>query len=238
MTFSDKSVIWVTGASSGIGRAIAKEFAAVGAKVYVSARRMGELERLKKELNDNDLDIELQACNVASVQNVEQVAKKILAENPIDCLINAAGITSFKPITDNSINEIHDIVNTNLLGSIYTTKAVLDGMIERKNGTIINILSVVAEKIFANSGVYSASKAGLRAFSKVLREEVREHGIKIIDILPGATETAIWNQKVRAKYADQMMKPEDIARVVVSAFLEKSNMVSEEIVLRPITGDL
>ncbi len=230
--------IWVTGASSGIGRAAVIEFAKIGSKVFASARRAGELERLSNELEDQKLSIETFPCNVASHTNVDQVCKKITASAPIDCLVNAAGITSFKLAEENSINEINDIINVNLLGSIYTIKAVLPGMIANVGGTIINILSVITKKVFTRSTAYSASKWGLLGYTNSLREEVRKYNIRVINVIPGATETPIWSKEMRTEYASRMMSAEEIARVIVWTYLQKENAVTEEIVLRPIQGDL
>lgn len=230
--------IWVTGASSGIGRATVIEFARTGSKVFASARRAGELERLQSELDDEKLSIESFPCNVASHTNVDQVYKKISSAAPIDCLVNAAGITSFKLAEENSVNEINDIININLLGSIYTIKSVLPSMIANGGGTIINVLSVVTEKTFTRSSVYSASKWGLLGYSNSLREEVRKHNIRVINIIPGATETPIWSKEMRTEHSHRMMSAEEIARVIVWAYLQKENLVTEEIVLRPIQGDL
>ncbi len=234
----DKPGIWITGASSGIGRSAAIEFAKIGSKVFASSRRVQELERLNLELDDQKTEIEIFPCNIASSQNVDQVVKKITANNQIDCLVNSAGITSFKLAEENSVNEINEIVNVNLLGSIYTIKAVLPHMIAKGGGTIINIISVVTKKVFTRSTAYSASKWGLLGYTNALREEVRHHNIKVINIIPGATETPIWSKEIRNKHSDRMMSSEEIARVLVWAFLQKDNLVTEEIVLRPIQGDL
>jgi len=234
----EQSGIWITGASSGIGKAAAEEFAHVGCKVFVSARRVTELERLKRNLEEEKLTVEIYPCNVASFQNVDQTVKKIVANNKIDCLINNAGITSFKKAEENSINEIDDIININLLGSIYTIKAVLPKMIEQGGGTIINVLSSVTKKVFTKSSAYAASKMGLLGYTNSLREEVRDYNIRIINIIPGATETPMWSSEVRKKYAERMMDTSEIARLLVWLFLQKGNMVSEEIVVKPIQGDL
>lgn len=230
--------IWITGASSGIGKAAAKEFARTGSKVFVSSRRKSELERLNTELNNENLSVEIFPCNIASSSNVNQTTKKILAINNIDCLINNAGITSFKLAEENSINEIDDIISTNLLGPIYSIKSVLPSMIKQGEGTIINILSVVTKKVFSQSSAYSASKHGLIGYTNSLREEVRKHNVRIINVIPGATQTPMWNSEVREKYGDRMMTPEEIAQVIVWLYLQKGNLVTEEIVLRPILGDL
>jgi short-subunit dehydrogenase len=230
--------IWITGASSGIGKAAAIEFARAGTKVFVSSRRAGELERVNKELAKEKLSVEIFPCNVASFTNVEQTVKKITAVHPINCLINNAGISSFKRAEANSIQEINDIINTNLLGAIFAIKSVLPRMIEQGNGTIINIISIVTKKIFANSSAYAASKAGLLAYTNFLREEVRKYNIKIVNVVPGATETPIWTEVILNANAGRMIKPEDIGQLLVWLYLQKGNMVTEEIIVRPITGDI
>ncbi len=234
----DKPAVWITGASSGIGRASAVEFAKIGSRVFVSARRVSELERLNGELKKDDMSVDIFPCNVASSANVDQTVKKILGEGDIDCLINNAGITSWKLAEDNSTNEIDDVINTNLLGSIYAIKYLLPHFVERGGGTIINILSVVTKKIFTHSSAYAASKMGLLGYTNVLREEVRKHKIRVINVIPGTTETPMWPPKVREENSERMLNPEEIARVIVSAYLERGNMVTEEILIRPIEGDL
>jgi short-subunit dehydrogenase len=234
----DKPAVWITGASSGIGRASAVEFAKIGGRVFVSARRVTELERLNRELKKDDMSVDIFPCNVASSANVDQTVKRILAESDVDCLINNAGVTSWKLAEENSTNEIDDVINTNLLGSIYTIKYLLPHFIERGGGTIINILSIVTKKIFTHSSAYAASKMGLLGYTDVLREEVRKHKIRVINVIPGTTETPMWPTKVREENSERMLNPEEIARVIVSAYLERSNMVTEEILVRPMEGDL
>ena len=235
MNKSEKA-IWITGASSGIGKAAVKEFTSVGCNVFASSRRITELERLLED--DNKEQIEIYPCNVASYKNVNQTVKKISSEYIINCLVNNAGVTSFKFAEENSIKEIEEIINTNLLGSIYAIKAVLPHMIKMGEGTIINVLSFAAKRVFLKSSAYTASKMGLLGFTNVLREEVRKYNIRIINFVPGATETAMWDKETREKYSNRMMSTQNIARLMVSAFLQKENLVSEEIVIRPITGDL
>ncbi len=232
----EKAGIWITGASSGIGKATVNEFVSVGCNVFASARRVNELNRLTE--NDSESQIGIYSCNVASRANVDQTFKKISAEYNINCLINNAGITSFKSAEENSIKEIDEVINTNLLGSIYTIKAVLPHFKKIGGGTIINVLSIVTEKTFTNSSVYTASKMGLLGYARVLREEVRKYNIRVINVLPGATETPIWTREMREENSEKMMNPKSIARLIVSTFLQSDNLVAEEIVIRPLQGDL
>jgi short-subunit dehydrogenase len=111
-------------------------------------------------------------------------------------------------------------------------------MINNNSGTIINILSVVTEKIFTKSSAYSASKAGLLAYVNVLREEVRANNIKVINVIPGATKTPIWHPKAIEKNSERMMSPKEIADIIYDLHLLEGIMVPEQLTLRPIQGDL
>jgi short-subunit dehydrogenase len=228
--------IWVSGASSGIGKDIVKEALSKGHSVVATSRNAKKLELLKEETTSELLIIS--QCDVADSKSVEEFYKKTFSSEGPDALVNSAGITVFKNAAETSIAEVDGIIKTNLLGSVYAIHSVLPSMISKKQGTIINISSVAAIKVLKGSSIYSATKAGLLQYSRVLREEVREHNIKVIDVLPGATETPIWDEKVRNRHKDRMMKPEDVAAFVVELLTGSGNMVAEEIVLRPVTGDL
>ncbi|MCL4548937.1 MAG: SDR family oxidoreductase [Bacteroidetes bacterium] len=233
-----KKITWITGASSGIGKAIATEFVKNGVHVIGTARRVDLLKELQKELNGSSGTFEYYELDVTKVDSVDKFYKHISQNYFVECLINNAGITSFKQAVENSFEEIRDIIEVNLLGSIYVTQKVLPQMIENKSGAIINILSAVTQKVFTASSAYSASKNGLHAYAKVLREELRDKNVRVINISPGATVTEIWPTKVISKHSDKMMKTEDIAKVVYQVYSGNSNLVAEEIVLRPVTGDL
>ncbi len=223
-------VIWITGGTSGIGKATAEIFAKKNFNVIVTSRT-------NTKFSAKDSLIEYLTLDVKENLDVEKVVKKISSKGEIDCLINNAGIATFNSVAETSINEIENIINTNLLGAIYSIKAVLPQMIEKKRGTIINIISVVAKKIFINSAAYTAAKAGLEAFTNVLREELREHNIRIINIYPGATATSIWHPKVLEKYSNLMMEPKHIGKLIYDLYKTKF-IVPEEITLRSINGDL
>jgi short-subunit dehydrogenase len=234
-----RSVVWITGASSGIGRETAKQFAKLGCKVCVSARRKNNLETLVKEINGFGGHAYSFPFDITKLDTIQKASKKIQQQfGRIDVLINNAGITSFKPISDTSIKEFDSIFRTNLLGSIACAKTVLPSMIEQKGGSIINIISMVALRTYENSGAYTAAKSGLLGFGKVLREEMRKHNVKVINIIPGATETEIWNKKVREKYSTRMMKAKSVAEAILSVYQMPDDVVVDEMVVRPISGDL
>jgi short-subunit dehydrogenase len=156
----------------------------------------------------------------------------------IDVLVNNAAVTYFKPFAQTTTREFDLLMATNLRGVFLCVKSVLPGMVKRKKGTIVNIVSVSATTTFLNSSAYSASKAGVLALSRCLRAEVRKKGIRVIDVLPGAVETEMWDRKARKKYGRRMMQPADVAGVVVSLFRQPGRVLTEEIVIRPLEGDL
>jgi len=238
LTIEKKKIVWITGASSGIGKALSLEFARNYIFVIGTARRLGLLNEIKKELADFGNNFEPHQLDITDYAAIDQFNKKILSNYQIDCLINNAGTTSFKKAVDDSISEIENIIKVNLLGSIYTIKTILPGMIERQSGTIINILSVVTQKVFTSSSAYTASKSGLLGYTKVLREEVRDKNIRIINVIPGATATGIWANEIINKFGDSMMDKANIAKLVFKLYSERNNMVVEEIILRPLKGDL
>lgn len=232
-----ENTTWITGASSGIGKAIAVKFASNDIQVIASARRKDKLDEIT-ELVKNPSKIITVKNDISDYKDTVNILNGIQKNFNISCLINNAGITSFKPFIENTIEEIDNIIDTNLKGSIYSIKAVLPRMIEEKNGLIINILSVAANKIFENSSIYAASKSGLELFSKVIREELRDSGIRIINVFPGATSTEIWPSNALEKYSIKMINADHLANLIYGLYSDRSTACTEEIVVRPITGDL
>lgn len=237
MTVTKKDTVWITGASSGIGKSLVKKFTSNNIHVTATSRRLNELEKLKNEINNLDL-ISIERVDMSSRASIEMMISNFSDKFNFVGLINNAGITSFSKAADDSVEKIEEIINTNLLGAIYAIKSVLQDMLNSKNGTIINILSVVTKRIFTASSAYSASKNGLLAYTNVLREELRENNIRIINISPGATATPIWPEKVLSSKISKMMNADDIADLIFTLYKNKSNLVAEDITIRPISGDL
>lgn len=235
----NQKVIWITGASTGIGKEIANEFSKAGHIVVVSGRRKSRLVRIVSEIKFADREASAFVCNVMSERSIQITAKRIREKyGVIDVLINNAGVTVFKSFTETKSFDYDLVMGTNLRGSFLCMKSVLPMMIKNKKGHIINILSTAANTSFENSSVYAASKAGLLAMSNSLREEIRRYNIKISNILPGAVETAMWDSKSRQKYKNRMMSPNDIAKIVVSVYEQPRKVLIEDIVIRPIKGDI
>lgn len=237
----DNKIIWITGASRGIGAAIAEKLAnETTAKLMLSAKSkhsyLNNADNLSLRPNTFILP-----CDLRKPEEITRIYNKInLAAGPVEILVNNAGIGTFKPFTEITLDEFDEMNRVNYRGVFSTIKQVLPNMIDNNSGVIINILSGAVLKPFRNSSCYAASKAAVLAMSRNIREEVRSLGIKIIDILPGATETDIWSDEPRKKYRDRMMQPEDVAEVVFHTILQAQNSryMVEEINMKPQWGDL
>jgi 3-oxoacyl-[acyl-carrier protein] reductase len=229
----------VTGASRGIGYEVAKAFAGIGARVVVTGRSGRKLEALVRQIAKEGGFAEAKVCDVSSEESVAATANQILKRfGRVDALVNNAGVTYFKSLRETSRSEFDEVIAANLRGTFLCIKAVIEPMVRRRSGHIINIISVAAQKTFTDSSAYSASKAGVLALTNVLREEVRRSGINVTAVLPGATETQMWSASTRERYHHRMMSAQDVARVVVSVFQAPKRAHIEEIILRPQLGDL
>lgn len=235
----NNKVVWITGASTGIGKETANAFSKAGYIVVVTARRKSRLVNIVSEIKFAGREAAAFVCNVASERSVHSTAKRIVEKyGKIDCLINNAGVTAFKSFLDTKVYDYDYIMDINLRGAFLCMKSVLKGMIKQKRGHIINILSVAANTVYENSSVYSTSKAGLLALSNSVREEVRKYNIKVTNVLPGAVETAMWDAKSRQKYRARMMTPPEIAQIILQVFEQPNKVLIEDIIIRPVKGDI
>ncbi|MGB9772095.1 MAG: SDR family oxidoreductase [Candidatus Kapaibacteriota bacterium] len=239
MKFEDLT-FWITGASSGIGLALAKLCADRGATVVISSRNKEKLLSAMNEIGNNER-VFLFPCDVSSPEEVKSVYDKLAQSNlKVDVLVNNAGTYTHGPFLGFPLEKFDQSFAINVRGFFLCTQAVLPAMIEKQFGVIINILSVVVNKTFVNSSVYSATKSAVLAMSKSLREELREKNIKVMNVYPGATLTNIWSSRVAEKFGSRMMKPDQIAYAILcnlDASLQNGVMV-EELVVRPQLGDL
>ncbi len=232
------TAVLLTGASSGIGAEIVKVFTGNNVNVIGVSRKYGKLKSILKSPDERKNRFYPYKLDVGNLVELKKVFAGIKRKHRISTLINNAGITAFKSAINHTDKEVENIIRVNLLGAIYSTKAVLPEMLKNNEGTIINILSVAAKNVFANSSVYSASKAGLLAFMNVLREEIKHSNIRIINILPGATATPIWPGEALDRFGDKMMTAEDVAKFIFEIYNLRSSVVPEEIIIRPVHGDL
>jgi NADP-dependent 3-hydroxy acid dehydrogenase YdfG len=232
-------VVWITGAGSGFGSALAERFSMNGDVVVLSGRSAGSLNVVAQKIRSNKGTCEVIPIDVQKVASVRKAANKVLrAYNRIDVLVNNAGITAFKSFEATSEREFSKIVSTNLTGMFLVTKSVLRAMLKERQGIILNVLSYAAKTTYTGSAAYSASKTGGAAMMNVLREETRGKGVQVINIYPGAIDTPMWNDRARRKFKKEMMTPWEISALIYEATVQKPNVVVEELVIRPQSGDL
>jgi short-subunit dehydrogenase len=236
---NEPRIVWITGASSGIGRALVETFIRHGDVVVGSAREEAKLLDMKAHLGESSQRCLIYPCDVRQESAVESTARQILGRfEKIDVLINSAGVTYFKDFLSTTTIEFEQVVDTNLKGTFLVTRSVLSSMLGRRTGLIVNIVSYAAKASYTLSSAYAASKAGVEALMNGLRAEVRDKGIKIVNVFPGAVLTPIWHPKHRERYADRMMKPEELAEPVYQLTCLPASMMMEELIIRPQGGDL
>lgn len=208
----------ITGAGRGIGRATAIAFAKEGINVGLVGRTIENLEKVAAELKPFGVKVAIAAANVANNAEVIEAVDQIKAElGAIDILINNAGIGKFGSFLELSPEEFENIVQVNLMGTYYVTRAVLPEMIEQKSGDIINISSTSGQKGAPVTSAYSASKFGVLGLTESLMLEVRKHNIRVSALTPStvATDLAI-DTNLTDGNPDKVMQPEDLAEVMVA----------------------
>lgn len=231
--------IVITGATKGIGKAIAVKFAQKGFNLALCARTSEDLEVLKKELAELNASIEIliRATDLSKKNEAIDFATFIKSRwQRIDVLVNNTGVFSPGEIHKEEDGTLENTIETNLYSAYHLTRALLPAMLAHNSGHIFNMCSVASLYAYPNGGSYSISKFALLGFSKVLREELKDKGIKVTALIPGATWTESWAGS--GVSPSRMMEAEDIASAVWGAYVMGPSAVVEEIILRPQLGDL
>ncbi len=234
-----KKLIVVTGGTKGIGRAILQKFAQAEFDLVTCARNNSDLEQLKQEFENNfpGITTHIFPVDVSKKHQVIEFAHAIKTLNqPVDILVNNAGIFLPGEVHNEDDGHLEMMIETNLYSAYHLTRALVPGMKERKHGHIFNMCSTASIIPYVNGGSYCISKFALLGMSKVLREELKNDGIKVTSILPGATLTASW-EGVNLP-PERFMKAEDVAESVATAYQMSANSVVEEILIRPQLGDI
>ena len=237
-------VALVTGAARGIGLAIARALAEEGCDLILTGRNESNLARVGKELfRKHSADHPKQrvctcACDVRDPHSVDELFRMIRREfHRLDILINNAGIAQANlPVEKLPFPVWKDVLSTNLDGTFLVTQAAL--AIMKRGGTIMNNLSVAANRVFSGLAAYNASKHGALGFTNTLREELRPRGIRVIGLLAGATDTDIWKVLWPQAPRRKMMSPEAVAQAVIDVISLPQNATVENIEILPSSGTL
>lgn len=231
--------IVVTGATKGIGRAIAEKFAEGSNRIIVCARNEDELNKMKDNLSTRypTSTFDVKAVDMSKKNEVNAFGNWIInAGITPDILINNAGYFIPGSVYNEEEGTLEKMIEVNLYSAYHLTRMLLPKMIEAKKGHIFNMCSIASLKAYANGGAYSISKFALLGFSKNLREEMKPHGIKVTAVLPGATMTASWEgADIDPK---RIMEVNDVAEMVYASSKLSPQAVVEDIILRPQLGDL
>lgn len=233
--------VLITGASSGIGKASAIAFAKAGFDVALVSRSAAKLEAVAVELADLGAQAKVYAIDLADLDHVGTRLKQAIADfGPVDVLVNSAGMGYTGALFDLPLADWQQVLNLNLTSVFQCIQAILPGMRQNQRGTIVNIASIAATAAFPDWGAYSVSKAGLMALSRVLAVEERSHGIRVITLSPGATNTPIWDSSsVQADFDRAgMLTPEVVAQTILNTVLLPDGAVVETLTLMPSAGAL
>ena len=232
-----KSII-ITGASKGLGKAIAEKFAAAGHHLILCSRNEKVLQATRKEVarKYSNEKIEIFATDISKKENAITFGNFCLKNATPGILINNAG--SFLPGTIHTEKDgvFEAMMETNLNSAYYLTRTVLPAMMEAKSGHIFNMCSIASLAAYESGGSYSISKFALLGFSKNLREELKSYNIKVTAIIPGAVYTDSWSGS--GIDPERIMQVDDVANMVYAASLLSPQACVEDIVMRPQLGDL
>jgi 3-oxoacyl-[acyl-carrier protein] reductase len=222
----------VTGASRGIGFAIAHRLGQMGARVSICGRDAAKLEQSAATLRAEGIDVLSAVADVAREDQILPFVQKTQKEfGPIDILVNNAGIGLFGPFHECSEADWNRVMDTNLKSVFLVSRAVVSEMIRRQTGHIINISSLAGKNTFANGAIYCASKWGLMGLSGSMAEDLRGYGIRVSAICPGSVATEFSGQS--KKNPDKALQAEDIAHAVAALVTQSAGSFISEVHIRP-----
>jgi short-subunit dehydrogenase len=229
----------ITGASRGLGKAIAEIYAANGHHLYLTSLSDIKLYKSVEDLMKrfSSVTIKAKPFDLSKKQEVKNFGKWVLDFGiPIDILVNNAGSFAGANVHDEQEGALEEMIETNLYSAYYLTRELVPQMIKQKRGHIFNMSSIAGLKAYPGGGSYSISKFALHGFSVNLREELKQHNIKVTTVFPGAAYTDSWAASGIKK--ERFMEADDIAKMVFAASQLSPQACVEDIILRPQLGDI
>ena len=233
--------IVITGATKGLGLAIARKFVAAGFDVALCARSESDLAAVNHTLSGLQVNEQQKIltikCDISKKEELKAFADEVLQRfGKVDVLVNNGGVFLPGQIYKEEEGLLEKLIETNLYSAYHLSRWLLPDMIKRNSGHIFNMCSVASIKAYPNGGSYSISKFAMLGLSKALREELKEFNIKVTSLIPGATLTDSW--KGTELPESRFMKAEDVANLIWDIYNLSNNTVVEEVVLRPVLGDI
>ena len=235
-------VVCITGASRGLGRAMAEAFDAEGASLVLGARNIPELDALAHNLGDA-ITVQTDVRNVDDVYRLVETAETEFGK--LDVMINNAGLAIYGPFEDVTEGDFDLMMATNLKGAFFGSQAAFKVMKKQRSGLIINISSIAGKWHMPNESAYNASKWGLNGFTGTLRMEAQPHNVRVTTLCPGGIDTEFWRSMNfypfptdRIDPARDFLKPAEIAQTVVHIAKTSDRYVVPEVVLLPLIPQL
>lgn len=234
-----KKILVVSGGTKGIGRAIIERFARENFDIVTCSRNLEELQQLKAEVESfwPGSQVYIQRADLSDKVQTQSFIHFIKTlGRPVDVLVNNTGFFLPGQIHNEPNGTLETMIETNLYSAYHLTRGLVGEMIERKEGHIFTICSTASITPYTNGGSYCISKYALLGMTKVLREEMKPHQVRVTAVLPGATLTASW-EGVQLP-PERFMKPEDVAEAIFAAYYLSKHSVIEELLIRPQLGDI
>lgn len=220
MNFKNK-VVLITGASSGIGKESAIEFAKLGANIILVARRKDKLEQIENELKKFHVLTLICQCDVSKKDQVKEMTQSVFEKfDSIDILVNNAGFAIYGSVSDLSIQDIESQMETNYFGMVYCIKEFLPSMLKKKSGHIVNVASVAASFGLPGIASYCASKFAMLGFSEGLKHELKDTGVGITVVSPIMVRTNFFDHssfEKMPKYSPTSLHPKTVAKSIIKA---------------------
>jgi NAD(P)-dependent dehydrogenase (short-subunit alcohol dehydrogenase family) len=232
-------VALVSGASRGIGRAVALAFAREGARLVLVARGREELARVAGRIESGGGSALAVAGDAAEADTATRVVEATLARfGRLDCLVAAQGAGTFGPLETSTVDEWDAMLRANLTATYLMCRAVLPPMLAAGRGTIVTVVSLAAVRAIPGCAAYTASKAGVLGLVRALAAEVRGRGVRVSALCPGAVDTPFWDRIPGAPDRGRMLQPEAVAEAALLVAAQPPGAFVEEIVLAPTPGVL
>lgn len=228
----------ITGGTKGIGRAVIDKFASAGFDIVTCSRKETDLAVLRKHVTaSHPVEVDTFAADLSVLSQARAFTDFVLRlGRPIEVLVNNAGMFTPGQIIAEPDGALENMIGANLYSAYYTTRGLASVMKDRKSGHIFNMCSIASLKAYPNGGSYAISKFALLGMTKVLREEMKECGVRVTAVMPGATRTSSWDAVELPE--ERFMKPEDVADAIYGAYMLSPRSVVEEIIIRPQLGDI